>query len=127
MANADIKYLNFSALINSTTGAPSLYFDISFSENFSDALSLQLLYWKINEQQTWITIKRDQASGSFIKTIELPIFAVSGKYAIRAISIFENTGINVSLMNINWLSYSLMLLRIWKIQMLIMRRHILRA
>jgi hypothetical protein len=60
-------------------------------------MSLSLLYWTINNEQTWITLNRTSSSEPFIAKVQLPVFAKSGGYEIRAISARDDNGTQLSL------------------------------
>lgn len=89
---SDIKKL----IINSTEGTksdgPKINFEIQLSDEFSNLNSLQLLYWLVNNQQTWIAIPRDDVTGEFKTSIDIGEYAQSGTYSIRSINITTNNG-----------------------------------
>jgi hypothetical protein len=70
---------------------------VVLSTNFSQAMSLSLLYWAVNNEQTWITLNRTSSSAAFTAQVQLPVFAKSGTYEIRAISARDNNGTLLSL------------------------------
>jgi alpha-tubulin suppressor-like RCC1 family protein len=94
--NAERINSDFS-LVNLTTGINEenvlfLEFNITISASFSDANSIQVLYWPINSEQTWVTLTRENAEDVFSKTILLPDYVKSGVYEIRAVIAIDNSG-----------------------------------
>ena len=75
---------------------PTLQFTLELSSNFTGD-SLQLLFWLEGQDQTWITINRDPETGLFTRSLELNPQAVSGTYAVRAVRLFDQDGIEVRL------------------------------
>ena len=61
-APADIQSFAFNALAGDAENSPSLEFDITLSRSFSNAGSLQLLYWAVGHDQTWINVPRAGSS-----------------------------------------------------------------
>jgi hypothetical protein len=93
----DIASITFSTTAGSESVGPSLSFSVALSANFSQAMSLSLLYWAVNNEQTWITLSRTSSSEPFSALIQLPVFAKSGTYEIRAINARDNNGTQLSL------------------------------
>ena len=89
---ADILSLNFTSDNGSATRPPSLSFALSLSSAFSNTRSLQILFWPVNEAQTYVTLSRSDGSQPFIADVTLSSFARSGPYEIRAIDVTDNTG-----------------------------------
>jgi hypothetical protein len=105
--NAERFNSDFS-LVNLTTGISKenilfLEFNIAISASFSNASSIQVLYWPINSEQTWITLTRESTADVFSKTILLPDYVKSGVYEIRTVIAIDNSGneirINDSFLN----------------------------
>ncbi len=87
----DITNISFTSKINSYTEVPTLNFTVELSENFSNATTISLLYWLVNNNQTWITLNRFDLTQPFTASIELSKFATSGYYEIRSIRASENS------------------------------------
>jgi hypothetical protein len=69
----DISSINFTTTASSESLGPSLSFSVALSANFSQAMSLSLLYWAVNNEQTWITLTRASSSDPFSALIQLPV------------------------------------------------------
>ena len=93
----DISSITFSTTAGSESLGPKLSFSVVLSANFSQAMSLSLLYWAVNNEQTWITLNRASSSDPFSALIQLPVFAKSGTYEIRVINARDNNGTQLSL------------------------------
>ena len=89
---ADITSLSFNSGFSQDGLTPLLSFSVELSSNFSNTNSIQLLYWAVNNEQTWITLTRNSVNQPFTATIELPFYAKSGAYEIRAFQVTDNTG-----------------------------------
>lgn len=89
---ADITNLSFNSGFSLDGLTPLLDFSVELSSNFSNTNSIQLLYWAVNNEQTWITLTRNSINQLFTATIELPFYAKSGAYEIRAFQVTDNTG-----------------------------------
>ena len=88
----DFTHFAFEAVAPAGDRPPQLSFDIGLSANFSAARSIQVLYWSVNHEQSWITLTRSSAEEHFVKSVDLSVFARDGAYAIRAVQIFDDTG-----------------------------------
>jgi hypothetical protein len=93
----DILSIAFATMDESSGVGPGLSFSVFLSANFSEAMSLSLLYWAVNNEQSWITLSRTSALAPFTGQVQLPVFAKSGAYEIRAISARDNNGTHLSL------------------------------
>ncbi len=93
----DVSSVNFTTIAGHDSAGPSLSFVVTLSTNFSQANSLSLLYWAVNNEQTWITLQRGSSLESFSALVQLPIFARSGTYEIRAIRARDDNGTELSL------------------------------
>jgi len=89
---ADITNLSFNSGFSPDGLTPLLDFSVELSSNFSNTNSIQLLYWAVNNEQTWITLTRNSINQPFTATIELPLYAKSGSYEIRDFQVTDNTG-----------------------------------
>jgi hypothetical protein len=69
---------------------PKMHFELALSDNFSNAETIQILYWLEGNEQHWITLTRDPETGFFITEIELNEYAVSGSYNLRAMRLTDN-------------------------------------
>lgn len=69
-----------------------LDFNIEVSEKFSKQKAIQVLYWPVKAEQTWVTLTRDSSSEHFSAKIRLPEFVKSGVYEIREIVAVDNSG-----------------------------------
>ena len=61
----DISSITFSTTAGSESLGPKLSISVALSANFSQAMSLSLLYWAVNNEQTWITLNRASSSDPF--------------------------------------------------------------
>jgi len=68
---------------------------VELSDNFSQANSVSLLFWKIGEDQTWLTLNRNE-TGAFEVARELNRFTPSGSYAVRSIRATDDFGAAIS-------------------------------
>lgn len=90
MAN-DISNIDFN--IKNQTGAnPIIQFSVSVSSSYSNIRSIQLLYWLVNNEQTWVTLSRNTADAPFTANLNLSTYAPSGNYEIRSIRATDNAG-----------------------------------
>lgn len=86
MAIGDITDLTFTSQISGGNPTPTLNFSVGMSPLFSNATSIQLLYWPIwsvNGQtqygsQNWITLTRPSGNVPFTAIVPLSPYAVSG-------------------------------------------------
>jgi hypothetical protein len=69
---------------------PKMHFEVALSDNFSNAETIQILYWLEGNEQHWITLTRDPETGFFITEIELNEYAASGSYNLRAMRLTDN-------------------------------------
>ena len=90
----DIARFEFCAVL--VDGVPTMQFTIELSSNFTGD-SLQLLFWLEGEDQTWITINRDPDTGLFTRSLTLHPQAAGGIYAVRAVRLFDQDGLEVRL------------------------------
>ena len=90
----DISRFEFCAVL--IDGVPTMQFTIELSSNFTGD-SLQLLFWLEGEDQTWITVTRDDETGLFTRSLELHPQAAGGVYAVRAVRLFDQDGLEVRL------------------------------
>jgi hypothetical protein len=90
----DIARFEFCAVL--VDGVPTMQFTIELSSNFTGD-SLQLLFWLEGEDQTWITINRDPDTGLFTRSLTLHPQAAGGVYAVRAVRLFDQDGLEVRL------------------------------
>jgi hypothetical protein len=72
-----------------------IHFEVKLSDNFSNAQSIQILYWLVNNEQHWITATRVGLTNHFEADISLNQYTASGVYNIRAIQLFDNQGVEV--------------------------------
>jgi VCBS repeat-containing protein len=68
---------------------------VELSSNFSNAASVQLLYWKVGEDQTWTTLTRGDQSNTFSMDTEVNRFLASGTYEVRSIRATDNFGADI--------------------------------
>ena len=94
-ADPDILRLEFCALISD--GIPTLEFLLTLSDDFSELQTANLLFWYVNNDQTWISLNRTQGSDPLRASIPLHQMAASGTYAIRSLRITDNDGLLVAL------------------------------
>lgn len=59
-ADPDILRLEFCAVISD--GIPTLEFLLTLSDDFSELQGANLLFWYVNNDQTWISLNRTQGS-----------------------------------------------------------------
>ena len=90
----DIARFEFCAVL--VDGVPTMQFTIELSSNFTGD-SLELLFWLEGEDQTWITISRDPDTGLFTRSLTLHPQAAGGIYAVRAVRLFDQDGLEVRL------------------------------
>jgi len=93
----DVASITVTTAAGANSAGPTLSFSVALSANFSQATSVSLLYWAVNNEQTWITLSRASSSAPFTAQVQLPAFAKSGTYEIRAISARDNNGTQLSL------------------------------
>ena len=97
-APADIQSFAFNALAGDAENSPSLEFDITLSRSFSNAGSLQLLYWAVGHDQTWINVPRAGSSPNrFYLLTSLNRYARGGQYAVRSLRMFDDYGSDLQL------------------------------
>ena len=94
-ADPDILRLEFCAVISD--GIPTLEFLLTLSDDFSELQGANLLFWYVNNDQTWISLNRTQGSDPLRASIPLHQMAASGIYAIRSLRITDNDGLLVAL------------------------------
>ena len=94
-ADPDILRFEFCAL--TIDGIPTLEFLLTLSDDFSELQSAGLLFWYVNNEQTWITLNRTEGSEPLRASIPLHQMAASGTYAIRSLRITDNDGLLVAL------------------------------
>ena len=94
-ADPDILRFEFCALI--IDGIPTLEFLLTLSDDFSELQTANLLFWYVNNDQTWISLNRTQESEPLRASIPLHQMAASGTYAIRSLRITDNDGLLVAL------------------------------
>lgn len=95
-AESDILKLSFTSSVPENYEPPFLSFSIELSSNFSNTNSIQLLYWPIGQDQTWVTLSRGSENLPFTKKVYLSLYAVSGTYQIRSIRATDNYGIELA-------------------------------
>ena len=95
LPNPDVLELVFCSSIKENI--PVLDFSVFVSDNFSDALSADLLFWLRDNQQTWISLDRENSDQPFTATFNLHEQANAGTYAIRALNLIDNDGLELSL------------------------------
>jgi len=88
----DVESIEFVARIDPDSQTPTLSIRVGLSDYFSQATSIQVLYWFVNGRQTWVQIHRDPLTGGFSSDIALSPYAVSGAYAIRSIMAIDDQG-----------------------------------
>ena len=93
-SEGDIKIFQYCFSQNET---PKIHFQIELSDNFSNAQTIQILYWLTDNEQHWITATRDPITGMFIANIELNQYSASGTYDVRSIRLVDNQGVEVNL------------------------------
>ena len=54
----DFEHMIFHATAPNGGHGPQLAFDIALSAQFSRSGSIEVLYWAVNHEQTWITLQR---------------------------------------------------------------------
>ena len=91
----DILRFEFCALI--IDGIPTLEFLLTLSDDFSELQTANLLFWYVNNDQTWISLNRTEGSEPLRASIPLHQMAASGTYAIRSLRITDNDGLLVAL------------------------------
>lgn len=101
-ATADVLAFQFSSLGGDDQVVPSLTFSVTLSEQFSQAASIQLLYWAVGHDQTWITVPRTsnqtmEAQNNFSITRELNRYARDGLYAVRSLRMTDDLGSAIKL------------------------------
>ena len=94
-ADPDILRFEFCALI--IDGIPTLEFLLTLSDDFSELRTANLLFWYVNNDQTWISLNRTHGSEPLRASIPLHQMAASGTYAIRSLRITDNDGLLVAL------------------------------
>ena len=99
---ADLLAFEFSSLGGDDQVVPSLSFSVTLSEQFSQASSIQLLYWAVGNDQTWITVPRTpdqvvQTQNNFSITRELNRYARDGLYAVRSLRMTDDLGSAINL------------------------------
>lgn len=106
---SDIQKLQIKSTNGSDSESPTITFEIQLSSEFSNLSSISLLYWLVNNQQTWISIPRDQATGEFKKTVDIGKYGTSGQYSVRSINLTSNKGtlINYNEGQLNELGFSI--------------------
>ena len=92
---ADITEFSFTSRIDAETQLPWLDLIIGFSDHFSEARAISLLYWVEGKEQTWIYPTRDSADEPFRHSVELHPNAPDGVYAIRSIQIQDDSGVQL--------------------------------
>ncbi len=95
-ATGDVRSIVFKADAGTQDVPPTLSISIELSDGFSSASNIQVLYWNVNNEQTWVSLDRLQDSNAFALTIEYPQYAKSGDYAIRMLNAVDDTGTTVS-------------------------------
>ncbi|CAK0773785.1 serralysin [Gammaproteobacteria bacterium] len=93
----DISSVDFTSGIDTDGTTPFLSLDVELSPTFSETQSIQVLYWAVNNEQTWITLSRNGEGTTFTTRIDLLEYAKSGIYEIRAIQAIDNTDTLVSI------------------------------
>ena len=94
---ADPDILRFEFCASIIDGIPTLEFLLTLSEDFSELQTANLLFWYVNNDQTWISLNRTQGADSLGASIPLHQMAASGTYAIRSLRITDNDGLLVAL------------------------------
>ncbi|MDA9583745.1 hypothetical protein N9R70_04790, partial [Porticoccaceae bacterium] len=94
---ADPDILRFEFCASIIDGIPTLEFLLTLSEDFSELQTASLLFWYVNNEQTWISLNRTQGSEPLRASIPLHQMAASGTYAIRSLRISDNDGLLVAL------------------------------
>jgi hypothetical protein len=95
LPNPDVIELVFCSSIQENI--PVLDFSVFVSDNFSDALSADLLFWLRGNKQTWISLNRENSDQPFTATFNLNEQASAGTYAIRKLNLIDNDGLELSL------------------------------
>jgi|ADKQ01.1.fsa_nt_gi hypothetical protein len=80
----DFRDLQFQ-IIETEDDKVALNARVELSSTFSNTTDIQLLYWKTGEDQTWVTLKREDENNTFSLDQELNRFLVSGTYEVRSI------------------------------------------
>ena len=70
---------------------PRLSLEATLSDNFSNASSIGVLYWLVDNDQTWVYPERG-ADGTFRLDKQLNRYLSSGNYVVRAVSAIDNSG-----------------------------------
>ena len=91
----DISRIEFCS--TSISGIPTLRFEVYVSDFFSNTRSIQLLFWFVNNQQTWVTLTREDEEQPFKLDWTLDQQAAAGTYAIRVIRLTDNRGNELAL------------------------------
>ena len=90
----DLRSLDFGFLETSGDTLENRI-SVQLSDSFSAANSISLLYWKEGEDQTWITLVRDNDTKYFTNNAEINRFSSDGDYAVRRIDATDDFGSNV--------------------------------
>lgn len=87
-----LSYLAIHAGYRDDGVSPVIVLEVGLPDAFSRTDSIQMLFWKVDGQQTWVTVDRVDAGGLFRAAVDLPLDASAGDYAIRAVYAQDNDG-----------------------------------
>ena len=94
-AQPDIVRLELCFVIGET--GPKLEFLLVLSENFNLSQKAELLFWLEHNEQTWISLGREDTAEPLRATVMLNERAASGAYAIRSLRITDDEGLLIAL------------------------------
>ena len=88
--STDLTHFSFSLEMDEQE-TPRLSLEAILSDNFSNASSIGVLYWLVDNDQTWVYPERG-ADGTFRLDKQLNQSISSGNYVVRAVSAIDNSG-----------------------------------
>ena len=88
--STDLTRFSFSLEMDEQE-TPRLSLEATLSDNFSNASSIGVLYWLVDNDQTWVYPERG-ADGTFRLDKQLNRYLSSGNYVVRAVSAIDNSG-----------------------------------
>ena len=96
-ASPDLVAFEVASFGGDAQTSPVLEFSVTLSQQFSNAQSIQLLYWAVNNDQTWISVPKTgggdiESPNLFSIGKTLNRYARDGLYAVRAIRMVDDTG-----------------------------------
>ena len=94
-AQADIVRLELCFATGET--GPKLEFLLVLSENFNLSKNAGLLFWLESNEQTWISLSREDTAEPLRATVMLNELAASGTYTIRSLRITDDDGLLIAL------------------------------